>query len=170
MNHKNQKIITKILFIIYLMILTWIILFKMQTDFSQLVNTGYRNINLIPFQGSLETNRMMAVNEIIMNVIIFLPFGVYISMLKESWNILRKAAPVFFTSFAFETLQYIFAIGASDITDLIGNTLGGLLGIVLFWILSKVLKDHTIRTINILAAVGTVLVAGLLGIITIANL
>ncbi len=96
MNHKNQKIITKILFIIYLMILTWIILFKMQTDFSQLVNTGYRNINLIPFQGSLETNRMMAVNEIIMNVIIFLPFGVYISMLKENWNILRKAAPVFF--------------------------------------------------------------------------
>ena len=113
---------------------------------------------------------MMAVNEIIMNVIIFLTFGVYISMLKENWNILRKAAPVFFTSFAFETLQYIFALGASDITDLIGNTLGGLLGIVLFWILSKVLKDHTIRTINILAAVGTVLVAGLLGIITIANL
>lgn len=105
-----------------------------------------------------------------MNVIIFVPYGVYISMLKENWNILKKTAPIFLTGLAYESLQYILSIGASDITDLIGNTLGGMFGIVLFLLLSKVLKDNTIKVINILAMIGTVFMAGLLGLLVIANL
>jgi glycopeptide antibiotics resistance protein len=113
---------------------------------------------------------MTAFKEIIMNVIIFVPYGVYISMLKENWNILKRTAPIFLTSLAYESLQYILSIGASDITDLIGNTLGGISGVVLFWLLSKVLKDNTIKVINILALIGTVFMAGLLGMLVIANL
>ncbi len=170
MKNRKQQNVTKALFIIYLIVLTWIILFKMQIHITELFQDRYRNVNLVPFQGSLATNKMTALKEIIMNVIIFVPYGVYISMLKENWNILKKTAPIFLTGLAYESLQYILSIGASDITDLIGNTLGGMFGIVLFLLLSKVLKDNTIKVINILAMIGTVFMAGLLGLLVIANL
>lgn len=38
----------------------------------------------------------------------------------------------FSVTLLYEVVQYIFAIGASDITDLLGNTLGGVIGIALF--------------------------------------
>lgn len=40
-------------------------------------------------------------------------------------------------SLTFETVQWIFSIGVSDITDLIGNTLGSGVGAVLFAFLGK---------------------------------
>lgn len=161
--------VTKGLLFIYLLVLTWIILFKMQINIFDL-KIEYRNINLIPFQGSVIKNGKIDLTEIILNVIAFIPFGVYISMIKENWNFIQKVLPVFFTSFLYETIQYIFAIGASDITDLLGNTLGGLIGIVLFWLLSKILKENTIKVINVLAVTGTVLMILLMGILIFANL
>ena len=89
MNNRKQQNVTKALFIIYLIVLTWIILFKMQIHITEIFQARYRNVNLVPFQGSLATNKMTAFKEIIMNVIIFVPYGVYISMLKENWNILN---------------------------------------------------------------------------------
>lgn len=166
---KSEKL-TKVLLLIYLIILSWIILCKMQLDISLLKNTNYRNINLIPFAGSLITNNRINISEIILNVIVFFPFGLYISMLNEEWKLIKKITPIFIVSLAFETLQYIFAIGGSDITDLIGNTLGGIIGICIFLGLSKLLKDKTIRIINILALIGTIIVVAFLGLLTIANI
>jgi len=170
MKENRQRNLTRGLLLIYLLVLTWIILFKMQINLSYIGRMQYRNVNLIPFQGSAVVNGRIELSEIILNVIVFVPFGVYISMLKENWNILKKTAPFFLTSLAYESLQYILSIGASDITDLIGNTLGGISGVVLFWLLSKVLKDNTIKVINILALIGTVFMVGLLGMLVIANL
>ncbi|HBY3589063.1 TPA: glycopeptide resistance protein VanZ1, partial [Clostridioides difficile] len=41
--------ITKGLFIVYIIILTWIILFKLQFDISSLETMNLRSINLVPF-------------------------------------------------------------------------------------------------------------------------
>lgn len=170
MKENRQRNVTRGLFLIYLLVLTWIILFKMQINLSEIGRMQYRNINLIPFQGSAVVNGRIELSEIILNIIAFVPFGVYISMVKESWNWFQKAIPVFLTSFLYETLQYLFAIGASDITDLLGNTLGGLIGILLFWLLSKVLKENTIKIINVLAVIGTILILLLMGVLILANL
>ena len=170
MKENRQQNLTKVLLFIYLFVLTWIILFKMQINLSYLGNMNYRNINLIPFHGSAIKNGKTDLSEIILNVIAFVPYGVYISMLKENRNFIQKAAPIFFTSFLYETMQYIFAIGASDITDLLGNTIGGMIGIALFWLLSKVLKGNTIKVINILAVAGTVFMTAFIGILMVVNL
>ena len=50
----ESKKITKALCIIYLMFLTWIILFKMQFAFQELPDI--RSINLIPFKESVMVN------------------------------------------------------------------------------------------------------------------
>ena len=170
MREHRQGTLIKGLFLIYLLALTWIILFKMQIPLSEIGKMDYRNLNLIPFRGSVIVNGKVELSEIILNVIAFIPYGVYVSMLKEDWSLLQKAVPIFATSFLYEALQYIFAIGASDITDLLGNTIGGLIGIILFSLLSKILKENTIKVISILAVIGTVCMILFMGILIIANL
>ncbi|WP_332849549.1 VanZ family protein [Clostridioides difficile] len=152
------------------MILTWIILFKLQFDISSLETMNLRSINLIPFAGSLIINNRVDISEIILNVAIFVPFGIYVCMLKEEWSFIKKVIPIFITSLVFETLQYIFALGASDITDLIGNTLGGIIGIAVFMLLSKIFKNNTIKIINVLALIVTIIVVLFLGLVIFANL
>lgn len=170
MNAKSQKNITLGLLTVYLIVLTWIILLKMQIDFSLLNNMNLRSINLIPYAGSLIVNGQVDISEIILNIVAFVPFGIYLSMLKEEWSFIRKVIPIFGVSLVFEILQYIFAIGTSDITDLIGNTLGGIIGIVIFGLLSIVLKNKTISIINVLALIGTFFVVAFLGLLTIVNM
>ncbi|MFB8834232.1 glycopeptide resistance protein VanZ1 [Clostridioides difficile] len=162
--------ITKGLFIVYIIILTWIILFKLQFDISSLETMNLRSINLIPFAGSLIINNRVDISEIILNVAIFVPFGIYVCMLKEEWSFIKKVIPIFITSLVFETLQYIFALGASDITDLIGNTIGGIIGIAVFMLLSKIFKNNTIKIINVLALIVTIIVVLFLGLVIFANL
>ena len=47
----QSKKLTKGLFIVYLLALTWIIIFKLQLSFKDLDH--FRGVNLIPFRGSV---------------------------------------------------------------------------------------------------------------------
>mgnify|MGYP004552219861 FL=1 len=148
---RKENYLTKVLFIFYILALIWIILFKMQFSFKGLVTS--RSINLIPFGESMMVNGMIDVKEIIANVLIFIPFGIYISMLKSEWTFIKKVGSGFIISFAVEILQFIFAIGASDITDIIGNTLGGIIGIGIFYAFYKVFREKAIKIINVVALI-----------------
>ena len=43
---KQNRKLTKVLLMVYLLALTWIILFKLQMDFSNLRDMNYRSVNL----------------------------------------------------------------------------------------------------------------------------
>ena len=137
---KNEKQITKILFIIYLLLLTWIIVMKMEFSLDAIYRM--RSLNLIPLEGTAVYNNQLHYEEIYLNILIFIPFGLYLSMLKPDWSFFKKLLPIFLVSLIFESLQYLFYIGASDVTDLIGNTFGGLIGIIIYDWIVKGLKDH----------------------------
>lgn len=166
MSDKKQKHLTTALFAVYLLAVIWIILFKMQL----IPAVTQRSLNLIPFGESVIVNGKLDIREIIYNLLIFVPFGIYMSMLKPDWSFLKKTAPIFLTSLAFETLQFIFAIGATDITDLIGNTLGGIIGIGVFFVFARLFKGKSLKIMNILALIGTLFMVGLIGLLIIANL
>ena len=127
---KKEQRLTGILLGIYLILLTWLILFKLQLPLGGWV--PYRSLNLVPFGASLIVNGAVDVQEILYNGLVFLPFGLYLGMLqpRRSWwkNLLVMAG----VSLAYETLQYLLAIGASDITDLLMNTAGGAVGLLVF--------------------------------------
>jgi glycopeptide antibiotics resistance protein len=156
MESKKQNTITAILCMVYLLLLMGIILFKL--PFYSGPSDGIRVINLIPFQGSFDETGVLVLREIIDNVIIFVPLGIYICMIKSEWSFVKKLIPVVCLTFAFEILQFIFAMGRSDITDILGNTLGGIIGIGLYFLSSKILKNRTVKIVNTFAFALTVCV------------
>jgi glycopeptide antibiotics resistance protein len=116
-----------------------------------------RSVNLVPFREPLVSNGKADVSEIILNVLIFIPLGVYVGVLFHKWNFGRKLFFVFLVSFVVEAIQFVLAIGAFDITDVITNTSGGIIGLLLSFVIAKAFGDHVKaqRFINIVAAVGT---------------
>lgn len=164
---KKQQKVTLSLFIIYLVILTWIILFKMWLPAAPFPHT--RSLNLIPFSESVIVNGRIAWNEIIYNIVAFVPVGIYLGMLKPNQSFLKKLLPIIGITGVYEISQYILAVGASDITDIINNTLGGAAGLFVFSFLSGLWKEKTRKILNAAAAVCTVLLAALLSVLIIAN-
>ncbi|MGG0250564.1 VanZ family protein [Peribacillus frigoritolerans] len=156
----NQKKITAGLLAVYLFALTWIIVFKMQFSFQGLPD--FREINLIPFAGSANVNNQIDFNEIIYNVLAFIPFGIYISMLKSNWSFLKRITVIAGVSLLFEGLQFIFALGASDITDFMGNTLGGIIGVGVYIVFCKLFSTKATKILNVLASIGTIFIVALL--------
>ena len=163
---KKQNTLTLVLFAIYLLALTWLILFKLQ--FSIPAMRGERVINLIPFLGSFGDSGMIRFSEIRNNILVFIPFGIYLCMLKTPGHFVKNLLSIAGLAFAFEIIQFIFAIGRADITDVLSNTLGGIIGIGIYTLLAKALKGKTNKVINGLAAVFTIL-ALLLVALLLAN-
>ena len=128
-------------------------------------------MNVIPFNGSVIVNGKIDLSEIYMNVIIFIPFGIYISMLNYDTCFIKKVVPIATVSLSYEILQFIFAIGASDITDFIGNTCGGILGIGIYAVFVNFIKDkcRANKIINRLASIGTIIMILLLFMLVAMN-
>jgi glycopeptide antibiotics resistance protein len=72
-------------------------------------------------------------------------------------------------SLAFEVIQWIFAIGASDITDVIGNTFGGILGVILFCFLGKISFKYRMAIVNLIGIVIEVIGVLLLALLWAVN-
>ncbi len=163
----NSRKLTIGLFLLYLLALTWIILFKLQFSVEGL--NHLRNINLIPFAGSAIHNGKIAISEIINNILAFIPYGIFVCMLMERKNFIIKVIPIFLTSLAFELLQLVFAIGAADITDLIGNTAGGMIGIGIFFVFSKIFKEKVFKVINIISFIAAILLILFVGLLLVVS-
>lgn len=158
-----MKKTTHILFTIYLFLIIWIILFKLSISIEQLPH--FRSINLIPFYYPNKTTYQ--IKEVLENIIIFIPFGLYLKTLNIHNS--RTIFLGFLLSLSLELSQYIFGIGASDITDLITNTIGVIIGVGIYQLLKKLFKDKTSKIIISLAAVTTILIISLIVCILINN-
>lgn len=141
------------LFAAYLIILTWIILFKAQIHPADL---AFRSLNLIPFSDMVSVRGFFGF-DFALNLLAFVPFGFYMKMLFGEQRIWVQILPIFGVSLLFEVLQYIFALGASDVNDLISNTLGGLAGIGVYVLAKRIFKEKTEKVCFRVMLVGTVI-------------
>lgn len=103
-------------------------------------------------------------NEIIYNVLVFVPLGIFLCMLANKKSFAHLVVPIVLLSLFYEVVQYIFAIGASDITDLIANSLGGVIGIGVFYVFHKLFKDNVNKVLNTTALVFALILAAALGL------
>ncbi len=165
----NPNKLTLVLFAIYLIALFWILLFKLGVQFSYMEN---RTVNLVPFIQLFSTNGKIDFPEIIMNIVIFVPLGIYLAILLKSWNLWKYLFSFLGISLMVETIQFIFKLGAFDGTDLVTNAFGGIIG----WMLLKAIENVFKRSIkaqkiiNVIAAIATVVMIGFLILLKTNNL
>lgn len=95
-------------------------------------------VNLIPFIPMIADFK-----NTILNVILFIPLGVMLPFLWNKYNTLKSTIIFgFVMTLSIEVLQ-ILTYRATDINDIIANTLGTLLGYCIFSITSKLLPSIT---------------------------
>ena len=164
----KKNFVTVMLFVYFLM-LTWIIVFKMSFSLEDLGHI--RSLNLIPLKESVIVNGRLHFDEIIQNAVVFIPLGVFIRALSEKKQVLREIGAAALVSVVFETIQFILAVGRTDITDVLANTLGGLAGILICMVIEKICReeDRFMTVISICTGIGTFVMAGLVGILILAN-
>lgn len=144
---KNKKL-TLFVFSVYLLLLSWLILMKLLPSFDLLPHM--RSLNLIPFRETLFINNKINFKDIIYNILAFVPLGVYLKIFFKKWPIWKIVVTGLIVSLSFETIQYLFAIGCSDITDLITNTTGTLIGIDVYSLFDRYLQEKTVTVINMI--------------------
>ena len=157
-DNKTPNILTTVLFIIYLIALFWILLFKLGVHFSNMGKMS--SINLIPFSKPSMSNGKIDFSEMILNVMIFVPLGLYAGMLFKRWFIVKKLLLIFLISLIIEVLQFILRLGVSDITDIITNAFGGIIGLMIFKTIEKLFENSVKaqKFMNRIASIGTTLI------------
>lgn len=130
-------------FVSYCIILIALLFFK---------SSSVQSINLTPFRFIsyylTHINAMTLINGL-GNIILFIPLTIYLCLFfskKNPWIHLLWAC---LFSIGAECLQYILKIGVTDIDDVILNTFGSLLGILVFCLLRKLCKKNTRRVISV---------------------
>ncbi|MEG1003760.1 MAG: VanZ family protein, partial [Clostridium sp.] len=127
-----------------------------------------RTLNLIPFNDIL--NGYYNKLDIFGNIILFIPLGIYINIIMKNNKALKNIYIIVVISLLLETIQYIFGIGASDITDIITNTIGGILGIFIYMILKNLfVKDFKVKSFITICSILIMLPVTLLLIAIIAH-
>jgi glycopeptide antibiotics resistance protein len=142
------------LFVAYLVLLVWIVLWKLQLPY---VGEGeLRHIKLVPFAPTAEDGASEPL-EVMANVVLFVPFGLYLGLLAPSWSWWKLAAVVAGSSLTLEVTQWVLSIGSCDVTDLFVNTAGGLAGLGLLISARRRLQDRTNTLMTVVCSIVTVL-------------
>ena len=92
-------------------------------------------------------------------------------MLMPKVKLYAKIMMIAGTSFLLETTQYVLAIGRSNITDVLTNTAGGLLGLIVYLMVARLIGNRikANRLFSILAGIVSVVVIVLLSFILFTN-
>lgn len=143
----NHKAVMKLLFIIYMCVLVYVVFFA--EAMGRTPQDGYV-YNLTPLK---EIKRFMkyiwdndalgraARLNIFGNIIAFIPFGIYLPYTSESkLGFISTFLYTFSLSLTIELVQLITKVGSCDVDDIILNTLGGVIGYILWYIYTKLRK------------------------------
>lgn len=152
-----------IVFIVYLVALTGLVLFKGPIFYRVVPATeeyrnkteegAYRRYNLKPFKtikafmnSHPSTSFASRFFNLAGNIALFIPFGFLFPLLFRnmgSFGTVLLAA--FFLSLFFEVFQFITKIGQFDVDDLILNTLGAIVGYILFALFNLVTSGRYVH-------------------------
>lgn len=172
MNTKKERLLSTfawVMFIVYLLVLVRIVLFKDTQIYNlfAMIGHGQRVLNIIPFASTFEMMRTIGLlhnlQNIAGNLAVLFPMGIFIPLLNNK-GFKQTVVIVIGISVSIEVVQYILAIGISDIDDVILNTVGAIVGWSVFqYIKGKIKRTFIFRVV----IVGMMIVFGFVGIFAI---
>ncbi len=78
------------------------------------------------------------------NILIFVPYGFFISMAGHSRGFFRTLIYSMGLSLCVEIIQLFTRVGSFDVDDILLNTVGGVLGYIIFAVCNSIRRKHDI--------------------------
>lgn len=150
-----NKPLLYISFFLYFSLLVWIVIFKcnlyIPVSESMIIMPTKPLIERISL--SLPTieriKNMMRDIDFWRNIIIFIPLGIYLPLISRRVRLLSGTLIAFLISLSFEISQVFTCIGGFTLEDLFSNTVGFLIGYIIFKVAMNRLPEGVINIINI---------------------
>jgi glycopeptide antibiotics resistance protein len=158
-----------VLFVVYLVLLAWAVVWKLDVPYVGAAALLPRPIKLIPFVPSAEAGASAPI-EIVANIVLFVPFGLYLGLLAPRWPWWKLMGVFIGASLILEATQHLLSTGSFDTTDVIVNTLGGLAGVGLLALTRRRLQARTTRVMTRVCLIGTVVSLLAIGILVASPL
>ena len=146
---KKFRIIGKILFILYILFIVYFLIFSDWYGRTGAMDEYHYNLVLFReikrFWNYREEVGLFAMfTNLFGNVIIFIPFGFFMPMASKYRSIFSAVFYSFGLSLCVETFQLITKVGSFDVDDLLLNTVGGLVGYLIF-VLGEALRRRHVK-------------------------
>ena len=140
MNYKNGKttrFIGNVLFILYTAFIVYFLIFSEWYGRTGEMNNYHYNLELFrEIKRFWEYRHQVGIVSMIMNlfgnILIFMPFGFFLPMASRFRSIFATTFGSFILSLAVEMFQFITKVGCFDVDDLLLNTVGGIIGHIIF--------------------------------------
>lgn len=139
---QSKKILTGLL-MLYFVLLFLVTLVPFRPLYHLLTSGLHFNIATKPYF-DIKVGHGRAVLESFLNVVMMMPFGFLVKAYSDK-SIFKITLYGLFLSISIEFLQLFDALRASDITDIINNTLGAFLGACLFVLMKFVYEKFKER-------------------------
>lgn len=144
---KKFRALGKVLFVFYMFFLLYFLIFS--DWYGRTGVSGEYRYNLVLFkeikrfiQYRDELGAFAVFTNLFGNILIFVPYGFFISMASRSRGFFMTLFYSFGLSLCVETFQILTRVGSFDVDDLLLNTLGGVLGYILFLICNVIRRRH----------------------------
>lgn len=121
-------------FFVYLSTVEYIVILYSSTIFFREIHR-FRKYNLRPFWSY--DNFCYHANEILMNVVVFIPLGAFLGVIYKTNTSIKVALSGMLISFVIELLQITFKKGFAEFDDVMHNTLGCMLGYIMYLLIDK---------------------------------
>jgi len=144
-----------VLFLVYLVLLVWVVVWKLDVPYVGAAALLPRPIKLIPFVPTGEAGASAPL-EVLANILLFVPFGLYLGLLAPTWRWWKPTAAFVVASLVLEATQHLLSTGSFDTTDIIVNTIGGLVGLGLLALAHRRLQARTAVVMTRALLIGTV--------------
>lgn len=143
--NKTATNIFRSFFVMYILILIYLTLFS--PYYGRIY--FHRSFNFIPFKtiisfikSSYKLNLEVVITNILGNIIAFIPMGFFLPIVFKKMNRFKIVVYIIlFSTSSIEIFQYLLGVGTTDIDDIILNTLGGILGFILYRIGVKIIRS-----------------------------
>lgn len=120
-------------FYIFILSVFYLTLFPISTStfFIRIQESNLLGVNIVPFR--IFSHYYIFDTQIIGNLIMLFPLGIYLHLLYKQVNSVKRAiCVIFFTSVFIELSQLTFSSRSTDIDDVILNTIGGCIGFIFY--------------------------------------
>ena len=142
-------------FIFYLIILIWITIFKLNM-LSALGNSLNKMIYLNAYERFMNQFMVYSISfdgldflEIILNILIFVPFTLFLPLLFNKIDFKRDIMLTFIFFSLIETFQLVVGLGGFEFLDIATNMIGGCLGCFIFKSLKPCTSNKIINFISL---------------------